>query len=144
MRYVADCFVEDNGRILLVKASYRDHWQFPGGHAEDGESPHQTAVREVLEEVGPSINVTRLLVLNTEVDAQGLADTFCFIFLGTYDGQTPIVLQADELAEFAWVPVEEAMTRLPPLMQPVFSHVRRAVEEVRTIYLESGKLLAHS
>jgi 8-oxo-dGTP diphosphatase len=141
MKRVADCFVEENGRVLLVKASYRDYWQFPGGHAEDGETPYQTAAREVREEVGAGIRVTRLLVLNTETDVQGQADTFCFLFAGTYDEQAPIVLQADEVAEFAWVPIDEAAIRLHPLVRPLLPHARGALEEGNTVYLEDGQII---
>lgn len=45
------CIVErDDGRILLVRHSYRDRWGFPGGLLERGESPADGAVREAREE----------------------------------------------------------------------------------------------
>lgn len=139
MKLVADCFVEKNGLILLVKAGYRSYWQFPGGHAEPGETPFQTAQREAHEETGPGIQVTRLLVLNTETDGQGRADALCFLFAGIHDGKTPIALQADELAEYAWVPPDEAVSRLHPLAQGLVPHARRALKESLTIYLENGR-----
>lgn len=41
------------GRVLLVKHTYgRLNWELPGGGAETGESPEQTAIREVREETG--------------------------------------------------------------------------------------------
>lgn len=91
MKRVADCLVEKNGQGLLVKASYRDYWQFPGGHAEDG--------------------------------------------------QTPIVLQADELAEFAWVLIDEAAARLHPLVRPLLPHALQALEKGHAIYLEGGQII---
>lgn len=45
------CIVErDDGRILLVRHSYRDRWGFPGGLLQRGESPADGAVREAREE----------------------------------------------------------------------------------------------
>jgi 8-oxo-dGTP pyrophosphatase MutT (NUDIX family) len=38
-------------RFLLIKDSYQ-HWGFPKGHLEDGESPADAAMRETREETG--------------------------------------------------------------------------------------------
>jgi ADP-ribose pyrophosphatase YjhB (NUDIX family) len=47
------------GRILLVKEL--DGWSVPGGWADVGESPSETAARETLEESGYSVRPVRLL-----------------------------------------------------------------------------------
>jgi hypothetical protein len=39
-------------RYLLIKNRRSAHWGFPKGHIEMGETPQQTAMREVLEETG--------------------------------------------------------------------------------------------
>ena len=36
----------------MVKAGYKDHWTFPSGIVEEGESPKSAAIRETLEETG--------------------------------------------------------------------------------------------
>lgn len=140
MRIVADCWIEADGRILLVKAGYRDFWQFPGGHAENGETPYQTAVREVREEIGQGVQVTRLLALNVEINSQGQPDTMCFLFAGFCDRETKITLQAQELSEFAWVPVGEAISRLHPLSQQLFPHAQSALKNGYPIYCEGGNV----
>lgn len=49
----AAVFVSDaGGRLLLVHSVARDAWGAPAGGREDGESPRECAVREVLEEAG--------------------------------------------------------------------------------------------
>ncbi|MFC8828409.1 NUDIX hydrolase [Streptomyces sp. NPDC057137] len=40
------------GRVLMVFDQYRRSWELPGGRIEQGESPRQAAVRELLEESG--------------------------------------------------------------------------------------------
>lgn len=43
------------GRVLLLQR-LDGSWGFPGGGTEDGETPYQCAIREVLEETGHTIN----------------------------------------------------------------------------------------
>ena len=40
--------------LLLVKSSYRDEWNFPGGSVRPGEAPDAAALREMEEEIGLS------------------------------------------------------------------------------------------
>lgn len=52
------CIIErEDGRLLLVKHSYRNAWGFPGGLLNRGEGPADGAVREALEEVDIAIEV---------------------------------------------------------------------------------------
>jgi ADP-ribose pyrophosphatase YjhB (NUDIX family) len=48
-------------RILLVKEPDEAGWAVPGGWADVGESPSETAVRETLEETGYRVKPVRLL-----------------------------------------------------------------------------------
>ncbi len=49
----ASVILEDAaGKVLIVKAHYKDYWTFPGGMLDDRETPKQAAIREVFEEVG--------------------------------------------------------------------------------------------
>jgi ADP-ribose pyrophosphatase YjhB (NUDIX family) len=54
----AMCRIErDDGRVLLVKPSYRTVWTLPGGVSERGESPIDCMRRELREETGLSCEV---------------------------------------------------------------------------------------
>lgn len=50
-----------NGRVLLVRHSYRSRWFLPGGRPNRGESLADTARREAREEVGVQIDEVNLL-----------------------------------------------------------------------------------
>jgi len=52
-----------DGRLLLVRRSiepFRGYWDIPGGFLEEGERPEAGAVREVQEETGLEVRLTRL------------------------------------------------------------------------------------
>ncbi|GAA2109453.1 hypothetical protein GCM10009841_30780 [Microlunatus panaciterrae] len=57
-------FKDASGRILLVKPTYKDGWEIPGGYVEIGESPRAAAAREVKEELGLDVQLADLLVLD--------------------------------------------------------------------------------
>lgn len=62
--------IKKESKILLGlrKNSHGENtWAFPGGHLEFGESPEETAVREVKEETGLSIQEPRFTQLTNDI-----------------------------------------------------------------------------
>lgn len=63
MKYEKSCgavclqITENSIKVLLVCHKYGGHWAFPKGHVENGESERQTAIREVCEETGVTIEI---------------------------------------------------------------------------------------
>lgn len=47
----------DDGRLLLIRQRYRQHWGLPGGLLSRGEAPHDAVRREIAEEVGLSVDL---------------------------------------------------------------------------------------
>ncbi|MER5640364.1 NUDIX hydrolase [Kitasatospora sp. NPDC002227] len=113
----AGCLITDEGgRVLIVKAGYREHWQFVGGTVDPGENPQQCAGRELQEETGIVKEAGELLVVAWTNPSGELAyPAVHFLFdLGTVPAATPIVLPEGELDSYRWVEPAEALTLLGP------------------------------
>jgi ADP-ribose pyrophosphatase YjhB (NUDIX family) len=54
-------FFDEDGRVLLVRPSYKSGWDIPGGYLRPGETPSEAAAREVSEKLGIKPPIGRLL-----------------------------------------------------------------------------------
>ncbi|TDC63500.1 NUDIX hydrolase [Micromonospora sp. KC207] len=72
-------FFDDEGRVLLVRPSYKTHWDIPGGYVEPGESPRAACVREIEEELGLTTPLGPMLVVDW-APAEHEGDKLLFIF----------------------------------------------------------------
>jgi 8-oxo-dGTP diphosphatase len=61
-----------NGRVLLVRHSYKPGWKLPGGGVKASEDHKAAAHRELLEEVGLAIDPTALRLVLTTRSLHGL------------------------------------------------------------------------
>lgn len=55
--------LDPDGRVLLAHATGTNHWDIPKGHGEVGETHAEAALREMVEETGLVIDVSRLVDL---------------------------------------------------------------------------------
>ena len=97
--------VNDNNEVLLVSRANEDVWSYPKGHAEEGESLEETAVREVLEETGYKVEIlSRLSDLKYEYKDTNESITVA-MFKAKSLGQngTP-----EKETKSKWFPLEEA------------------------------------
>jgi ADP-ribose pyrophosphatase YjhB (NUDIX family) len=63
-KVAAVVFAEQDRRVLLVRRAMnpeRGKWALPAGYVDDGEDPRQAAAREVREETGLEVEITRLI-----------------------------------------------------------------------------------
>lgn len=112
---VVPIFIEDGLRKYLVIHQTRGHWAFPKGHLEAGETPIETARRELKEEVG---------ITDCELD---LTQEFNQFYHFVKDGEEidkqvnywcgfvtnkNVQLQAKEVQEVAWLEFEPAIQQL--------------------------------
>lgn len=128
---------DGEGRLLVLKPTYKSGWTLPGGIMEADETPWQACRREVLEETGITVAAGRLAAVDTRPvkDERPLGLRFLF-HCGTVPADATITLQAEEIAEHRFVPVEEALELLRP---PLRRRVRRALAAQGCVYLENGR-----
>lgn len=90
--------LDSQNRVLLCHRRDRDRWNLPGGGVMSGETPWQAVLREVREEVGLVVTVTRLL----GVYAYPPRDDLVFSFLCTrIGGEMTESDEADTIDYFA-------------------------------------------
>lgn len=127
------------GRVLLVEPTYKPDWELPGGCVEADESPLVAARREAEEELGLTLPVGRLLVVDWVAPRPGRTEGLMMVFDGgVLDPAATITLPADELRSFAWCDEGETAERVSDLLA---LRVRAAVlarDEGDTRYLENG------
>jgi 8-oxo-dGTP diphosphatase len=131
-----------SGRLLILKPSYKPKWTIPGGQIEpDGESPWDACRRETLEECGLHVKRGRLVCVDFRRHRQdpyrpgGVRFLFnCGVF-SDQELQT-INLQQEEILEFRFVELEEALSRLSG---PLRRRVRAGAGRKRCVYLEEGR-----
>src|SRR4051812_49243504 len=64
-RVAAGLLIRDGeGRVVMVRPTYKDGWDIPGGYVEPGERPAQAVEREVREELAIARRPGRLLVVD--------------------------------------------------------------------------------
>lgn len=117
--------------MLLVKPTYKEHWDIPGGLVEAGESPREAARRECIEELGREIEVGDLLCVHYAEGTSTPGDGIMFVFDGGTSSASrgTFVLPPEELCDVAFTPPDELGARLPPVM---VARLRAAIEASRT------------
>jgi 8-oxo-dGTP diphosphatase len=135
-------FFNTYGRLLLVKPTYRPEWLIPGGIVEEDESPRQGCEREVLEELGLIVTVQQLLCTDYMQRDAIRTEGINFVFYGGVldQGQIDSIrLQAGELSEYRFVPVEEALELLTEFLSRRLIPCIEALQRHTTLYLENGQ-----
>ncbi len=98
-------------RFLLIKNRRSNHWGFPKGHIEKGETQVATAKREVLEETGLRINVLDGFSTTSEYKIAGRVEKRVTIFLAS-TSDTNTVIQQEEIEDYIWLDFDKALATL--------------------------------
>jgi 8-oxo-dGTP diphosphatase len=133
-------FVDGSGRIFLVRKTYGNGWDVPGGYVDRGESPASACEREVREELGLDRAVRRLLIHDwAPSEAEG--DKILYIFdcgeLGSDEQR--IRLDGIEIDDTQWVAIADLARFVIPRLARRLTSAYRAYESGEVLYLEYGR-----
>jgi len=141
-RVVADVLIRDvSGNVLLVDPKYKPDWDIPGGMVEANEPPMEAARREIREELGLTISVGSLLVVDWVPPHDPWDDSLAFVFDGGAIGvrdQESICLRDDEIARFGLFSPDRASGLLRPYVWRRLESALDSLSSDRTIYLHHG------
>lgn len=102
-------------RYLLLRHENGEHWSFPKGHLEEGETAKEAAVRELSEETG--LTVGEFIPgfrreINYSYSREGKkVEKSVIYFLAFVSGDLEVKLSPEHL-DFIWLPYREARKRL--------------------------------
>ena len=136
-RVAAGALFVDAARVLLVRKTYGNRWDIPGGYVDRGESPANACSREIREEIGLERRPTRLLVQDwAPSDTEG--DKILYVFSCGPLGSDEHAIQVDghELDAWEWVPVGQIGEYVIPWLTRCLSRAFEAHENGTTLYLE--------
>lgn len=135
-RVAAGALIRDaEGRILIVRPTYKDGWDIPGGYVEPGESPAAACRREMGEELGLDRKPGRLLLVDWAPHPEE-GDKLLFVFDGgTLSSLDDITPDGEEIAEVNFVQVSEIGGLMPARL---VRRIETASMQPRDSYAESG------
>jgi len=109
--HVAGCvLLDDYGRILLLHRNFGDEglWYLPGGKLEQDESPEAAAVREIYEELGVSVRLTRQLG-NEEFEHNDTGYIFYWFLAEVVSGE-PHIAEPELFDDLDYIEIEDLST----------------------------------
>lgn len=119
------------GRVLFVRHSYGDRaWHLPGGSCGKSESPDEALVREIHEETGLEVAVTRLVGVYFWIEHHKREHLFIFL-CRPVAGEVQV--QSGEIEQAGWFMPHD-------LPAPLATGMRRALADWRSTQVGFGRL----
>src|SRR4051812_37056562 len=139
-RVAAGALIRDaEGRILLVKPTYKDGWDIPGGYVEPRESPAAACRRELREELGLDRQPGRLLLVDWAPHPDE-GDKLLFVFDGgTLSAASDVEPDGREVGEIRFFDISDFESLMPSRL---VRRITTAAVAPTDPYAENGASLA--
>lgn len=128
---------DPDGRVALVRNTYRQGWSLPGGVVDDNEPPTAACVREVAEELGFTVHrLGGLLAVQWAQRPDGNPLQFLSLTFDAGVCPDPAALhpQPEEIAEIGFFDLDDLPADTRPFMARRLAAIRDAKRSV--VYLE--------
>lgn len=115
---VAKALVIDDEHNCLILRRSKTHPNsalmpdLPGGQLDEGESPQDAVVREILEETALRVDLAKTHLLYATTECSRGRNVVRFLFVARVHGVKPEVTISWEHSEAWWVPLEAVATEL--------------------------------
>lgn len=124
-------------KILMLKPSYKETLEIPGGVVEKNESPYQACKREVKEELGINVEVEKLLCVDYNSAKEILTESLMFIFYGGEIEEDKIKIDNNEIVAFDFLSLTEIKEKTETQLYKRIEKSILALEANQTYYLEN-------
>jgi ADP-ribose pyrophosphatase YjhB (NUDIX family) len=135
---------DDTGRVLLVKPTYKDGWDIPGGYVEPGETPTEACARELMEELSLQLQIGPPLVFDWAAHpAEG--DKLLIVFDGGVPPASDVAarsLDHVEVEASQFWDVADLHRVVPDRLARRLRLAVEATEAKSTVYAENGVRVA--
>ena len=102
--------INEKREFLLIKHRNGDHWDFPKGHKEGGETSEETALREVKEETGLLVRIIDGFKERSRYSPKENVDKTVTFYFGFSMGKVKV--QEEEVLDFGFFPYEKALEKI--------------------------------
>ncbi|MDA5559789.1 NUDIX hydrolase [Exiguobacterium sp. MMG028] len=97
--------INEERKVLFVKNRDVQQWSLPSGGLEEGETPEQCCLREVLEETGYRISINQRLHIKRAILSNDQVETH--YFLATCEERVATAIIDSDIDEVKWCSIHE-------------------------------------
>lgn len=107
---VAACYIEIDGKILLMERASSSPegrtWGVPAGKIESGETPHQAALRELVEETGIKVSASQIEEIG-KLYIQKPSGAYIYHMFQVHVNETPKMDISTEHTQYLWANAQD-------------------------------------
>lgn len=136
MKVIVGGILRKGNKLLLVQEAQEKaykQWNFPAGHLDDGETIFEGAIREVFEETGCKVKLTKMLPIISSKEREIVRITFLTEIL-----EENIHFDPTEILDAKWIEIEDIKTKYKDALRgpKMMLEMIRQVEENEAYPLE--------